>query len=172
MYTSYKSYEEKKKWAASLSPGDFVQDCNYEILEIKEIDVVYTYPAWTRKIKFPKFIPEFMWENDFLWNTWVVGFDAIIPYFASRNRFVDSTLILEGGKHCSSVHCCDEIDVGELILKEDRFRDKRNVIYQSMKSLDRNSQEFKDKREEIRKLSKEIKNLDRIINYFVRKSGM
>lgn len=115
----YKSREEKKLWAQNLRAGDQVEDCRMKICTIKKIEHRYTWPEWVHKLAMLSLTPEDMGLFSIPAKAeirWMNSIYEAAPYFASRNQYVDSDLILEDGESCSAMNCCDKVIHNKPIL--------------------------------------------------------
>lgn len=92
----------KEKWAESLEVGDLIEDCRFRIMEISEVRKEYSeIPSYGYFIlrHFPLWIP---------WKIFVFV-ENILMMMPGKRVFIDSTLVLKDGAHCSAKYCCDPI---------------------------------------------------------------
>ena len=96
----------KERWARSLKPGDMVEDCRFRIREIVEVIPEFSDDKLTNFVYrwCPLWVPDRVVES--VLNSKPVAFvSSLLP-----PRYLDTSLILKDGSHCSAMHCCDPVN--------------------------------------------------------------
>lgn len=89
-----------------LKIGDMVEDCNYLIQEISEIDNRFylKLPSWYDRLVEAMYRYRFM--PFFIYNAFL-NFGN--KYLATKS-IIDKTLTFTDGRSCSAIHCCSLIN--------------------------------------------------------------
>lgn len=96
--------ETDYKWLISLKKGDFVCDCRYRHVQIKDIKEIHfnVSPVWFSKLFIHKWLPERLY--------W---FFRDVGEWLGKPKLYDKTLELADGSTCSARNCCDPVDHDE-----------------------------------------------------------